>query len=204
MSAPATGTGTDSEGQVKFLVNCIRFSNQGKIDYDAVAKECGIVSKAAAAKRFSRILLSHGMKAGDLAKGGPVSTGSPSQTPTGTPKTPAKSAGKSTPKAKSTGKRAAAASPTSNTKRARAKLASHPAVASYHDEDDEEEQDEFKVKKEEPASANTGSYHEKPRDCDRDDDDLQLLYVVEKTNGCPVHDTGEYRDAADGDKQFQA
>ncbi|KAH0442133.1 hypothetical protein CCHR01_12844 [Colletotrichum chrysophilum] len=192
----STPVGTDAEGQVKFLVNCIRFSNNGKVDFEAVATECNIASKGAAAKRFSRLLQQHGMKVSDLAKPGPAGTASPAQTPTGgTPKTPAKSAAKATPKTKSAGKRTAAtASPSTNTKRAKL-AASHPAVSSYNDEDDEEDQEEFKVKKEEPhsASAATGSYYENPRGRDRDDDDLQLLYVVEKAAGCPVHDTAECR-----------
>ncbi|KAF5526545.1 hypothetical protein CGCA056_v002975 [Colletotrichum aenigma] len=192
----STPVGTDAEGQVKFLVNCIRFSNNGKVDFEAVAIECNIASKGAAAKRFSRLLQQHGMKVSDLAKPGPAGTASPAQTPTGgTPKTPAKSAAKATPKTKSAGKRTAAtASPSTNTKRAKL-AASHPAVSSYNDEDDEEDQEEFKVKKEEPhsASAATGSYYENPRGRDRDDDDLQLLYVVEKAAGCPVHDTAECR-----------
>ncbi|KAI8238561.1 hypothetical protein K4K57_001799 [Colletotrichum sp. SAR 10_99] len=202
----STPVGTDAEGQVKFLVNCIRFSNNGRVDFEAVATECNIASKGAAAKRFSRLLQQHGMKASDLAKPGPAGTASPAQTPTGgTPKTPAKSATKATPKTKSAGKRtAAAASPSTNTKRAKL-AASHPAVSSYNDEDDEEDQEEFKVKKEESHSASTatGSYYENPQGRDRDDDDLQLLYVVEKTTGCPVHDTAECRDAAAGDDQFQ-
>ncbi|EQB49201.1 hypothetical protein CGLO_11494 [Colletotrichum gloeosporioides Cg-14] len=189
----STPVGTDAEGQVKFLVNCIRFSNNGRVDFEAVATECNIASKGAAAKRFSRLLQQHGMKASDLAKPGPAGTASPAQTPTGgTPKTPAKSATKATPKTKSAGKRtAAAASPSTNTKRAKL-AASHPAVSSYNDEDDEEDHEEFKVKKEEShsASAATGSYYENPRGRDRDDDDLQLLYVIEATRATSYsHDT---------------
>ncbi|KAF4482443.1 hypothetical protein CGGC5_v009454 [Colletotrichum fructicola Nara gc5] len=154
----STPVGTDAEGQVKFLVNCIRFSNNGKVDFEAVATECNIASKGAAAKRFSRLLQQHGMKVSDLAKPGPAGTASPAQTPTGgTPKTPAKSAAKATPKTKSAGKRTAAtASPSTNTKRAKL-AASHPAVSSYNDEDDEEDQEEFKVKKEEPHSASAAT-----------------------------------------------
>ncbi|KAL0941000.1 uncharacterized protein CTRU02_203763 [Colletotrichum truncatum] len=190
--------GTDAEGQVKFLVSCIRFSANGKVDFEAVANDCTIVSKAAAAKRFERILKAHGMKPGDLSKGGPASNVTPTQSPAKTgQKTPSKGASKATPKNKSASKRTApVASPTSNTKRAKL-IASHPAVSSYNNEDDEEEQDEFKMKKEDHADVDsfttTGSYYDNPRARNHDDDDLQLLYVVEKTIGCPIHDTGEYR-----------
>ncbi|KAL5365386.1 hypothetical protein BJX96DRAFT_179791 [Aspergillus floccosus] len=44
-----------SEEQVSFLLSCIRFSNNGKIDFTEVAKECKIVTAAAAQKRFSRL-----------------------------------------------------------------------------------------------------------------------------------------------------
>lgn len=137
------------------------------------------------------------MKPSDLQKPGGAASSSNTQSPAGgTPKTP-KSTSKATPKAKSTGKRSAGAdSPTSNTKRAK-HTASHPALNSYKDEDDEEEHEGFKVKKEETkgenASDTIGSCDEYPRGHDCDDDDVQLLYVVEKTNGCPIHDYGEYR-----------
>ncbi|KAF6820020.1 hypothetical protein CSOJ01_01088 [Colletotrichum sojae] len=172
--------GTDAEGQVTFLVHCIKYSNNGRVDFDSVAKELNIASKAAAAKRFERLLKGYGMKPSDLQKPGGAATLPTTQSP-GTPKT------------KSTGKRSAAAeSHTSNTKRAK-HAASHPALTSYKDEDDEEEQEEFKVKKEtkgDGASATIGSCDEYPRG---DDDDVQLLYVVEKTRGCPIHDYAEYR-----------
>ncbi|WYZ36573.1 hypothetical protein EsH8_II_000079 [Colletotrichum jinshuiense] len=186
--------GTDAEGQVKFLVNCIKYSQNGRVDFDAVATDCNIVSKAAAAKRFERILKAHGMKPGELSKNGPIGgTASPGSN-TASPKTPVKSASKATPKSK--GKRAAApSSPTNDTKRY--KHGNHPAVSSYVDEDEEEDQAEFKVKEETQnqaaGSANTGSYHDIPRARDYDDDDLQLLYIVEKTTGCPVHESGEFR-----------
>ncbi|KAI4237623.1 MAG: hypothetical protein LQ352_007933 [Teloschistes flavicans] len=44
---------------VKFLISCIRHGVNGKIDFDAVAKECDIVSKGAAAKRYERLLKAH-------------------------------------------------------------------------------------------------------------------------------------------------
>ncbi|KZL82134.1 hypothetical protein CI238_07587 [Colletotrichum incanum] len=185
--------GTDAEGQVKFLVNCIKYSQGGKVDFQAVADDCNIVSKAAAAKRFERLLKAHGMKASELMKGGPMSgTSSPAQN-TASPKTPAKSTSKATPKSK--GKRAAPTSPTKDTKRT--KMANHPAVSSYNDEDDEEDEAQFKIKEETQAPGdaftNNGSYHDHPRGRDYDDDELQLLYIVEKPTGCPVHDSGASR-----------
>ncbi|KAK1987826.1 hypothetical protein LZ30DRAFT_565545, partial [Colletotrichum cereale] len=174
--------GTDAEGQVKFLV-----------DFQAVADDCNIVSKAAAAKRFERLLKSHGLKASELSKGGPMSGASSPAQSTASPKTPAKGTGKATPKSK--GKRVAPASPTKDTKRA--KMANHPAVSSYNDEDDEEDEAQFKVKEETQApgeaSGTHGSYCDYPRGRDDDDDELQLLYIVEKPTGCPVHDSGAFR-----------
>ncbi|WDK09833.1 hypothetical protein CGRA01v4_01111 [Colletotrichum graminicola] len=174
--------GTDAEGSVKFLV-----------DFQAVADDCSIVSKAAAAKRFERLLKAHGLKASELSKGGPMSGASSPAQSTASPKTPAKGTGKATPKSK--GKRAAQASPTKDTKRA--KMANHPAVTSYNDEDEEEDEAQFKVKEETQAtgeaSTNHGSYCDYSRGRDDDDDELQLLYIVEKPTGCPVHDSGEFR-----------
>ncbi|KAK2047541.1 hypothetical protein LZ31DRAFT_629185 [Colletotrichum somersetense] len=195
--------GTDAEGSVKFLVNCIKYSQGGKVDFQAVADDCNIVSKAAAAKRFERLLKSHGLKASELSKGGTVSGASSPAHSVASPKTPAKGTGKATPKSK--GKRAAPVSPTKDTKRA--KMANHPAVSSYNDEDDEEDEAQFKVKKETQAageaSTNNGSYCDYPRGRDNDDDELQLLYIVEKPTGCPVHDPGELRDDAQGEESFQ-
>ncbi|OAL69419.1 hypothetical protein A7D00_6538 [Trichophyton violaceum] len=44
-----------------FLIKCIKYSNNGKVDFAAVAEECGIVSKGAAAKRYERILKGNGI-----------------------------------------------------------------------------------------------------------------------------------------------
>ncbi|KAM3504567.1 hypothetical protein MY10362_003485 [Beauveria mimosiformis] len=41
---------------IRFLISCIRHSNGGKVDFEAVAKELGIVTKAAAAKRYERLV----------------------------------------------------------------------------------------------------------------------------------------------------
>ncbi|KAL8869603.1 MAG: hypothetical protein Q9174_004151 [Haloplaca sp. 1 TL-2023] len=47
------------EDQLKFTMECIRFGNIGKVDFEAVASACGIVSKGAAAKRWERLLKSY-------------------------------------------------------------------------------------------------------------------------------------------------
>ncbi|KAH7370832.1 hypothetical protein BKA65DRAFT_545530 [Rhexocercosporidium sp. MPI-PUGE-AT-0058] len=50
-----------NEEQFKFLISCIRYSNNGKVDFGQVAKECKIVSKGAAAKRYERMMRAHGI-----------------------------------------------------------------------------------------------------------------------------------------------
>ncbi|TLS23719.1 uncharacterized protein PpBr36_06294 [Pyricularia pennisetigena] len=55
------------EEQVKFLVTCIKHGGGGgKIDFAAVATELEIVSKAAAAKRYERLLKSYNIHPGSL------------------------------------------------------------------------------------------------------------------------------------------
>ncbi|KAL8975879.1 MAG: hypothetical protein Q9177_006967 [Variospora cf. flavescens] len=68
---------TSADEQVKFLMSCIRYSVSGKIDFEEVAKECSIVSKGAAAKRYERL-----MKAHNIEKKQPDSTRDASETPT--------------------------------------------------------------------------------------------------------------------------
>ncbi|KUJ09064.1 uncharacterized protein LY89DRAFT_741362 [Mollisia scopiformis] len=50
-----------NEEQFKFLISCIRYSNNGKVDFGQVARECKIVSKGAAAKRYERMMRAHGI-----------------------------------------------------------------------------------------------------------------------------------------------
>ncbi|KAI9860218.1 MAG: hypothetical protein M1830_006235 [Pleopsidium flavum] len=50
-----------NEEQFKFLISCIRYSNNGKVDFGEVARECGIVTKGAAAKRYERMMKAHGI-----------------------------------------------------------------------------------------------------------------------------------------------
>ncbi|KAI9814027.1 MAG: hypothetical protein M1827_003491 [Pycnora praestabilis] len=65
-----------NEEQFKFLISCIRYSNNGKVDFGEVAKECGIVTKGAAAKRYERMMKAHGI----IASAQPIrsSTSAPS------------------------------------------------------------------------------------------------------------------------------
>ncbi|KAL6860290.1 hypothetical protein ACO1O0_004317 [Amphichorda felina] len=49
----------DASEQVKFLLSCIRNTNNGRPDFSAVATELSIVSKAAAQKRYERMLKAH-------------------------------------------------------------------------------------------------------------------------------------------------
>ncbi|KAK2818400.1 hypothetical protein FQN49_007939 [Arthroderma sp. PD_2] len=79
-----------------FLVKCIKHSNNGKVDFAAVAAECGIVTKGAAAKRYERILKGNGIHPSSNDGGDADGTpGSPGQTPKkggagAKPKTPRK------------------------------------------------------------------------------------------------------------------
>ncbi|MCJ1284258.1 hypothetical protein MMC26_003589 [Xylographa opegraphella] len=51
----------NNDEQFKFLISCIRYSNNGKVDFTEVAKECAIVTKGAAAKRYERMMKAHGI-----------------------------------------------------------------------------------------------------------------------------------------------
>lgn len=95
--APATTQ--NPEDQVKFLVTCIKYSSGGKVDFASVAADLEIVTKAAAAKRYERLLKAHGITPSSISAAN--NAGGPS-----TPKTPA------TPKRKG-----AAATPGSAKKR---------------------------------------------------------------------------------------
>ncbi|KAI0484185.1 hypothetical protein GGR56DRAFT_679607 [Xylariaceae sp. FL0804] len=60
---------TDVESQYRFLISCIRHSNSGKVDFEAVAAECGIVSKGAASKRYERLMKAHGINQSGVTGG---------------------------------------------------------------------------------------------------------------------------------------
>ncbi|KAK3304406.1 uncharacterized protein B0T15DRAFT_512560 [Chaetomium strumarium] len=59
----------DIEGQFKFLLCCVKHSSAGKVNFDAVATELDIVSKAAAAKRYERLLKAHNITIATPRKG---------------------------------------------------------------------------------------------------------------------------------------
>ncbi|KAF7936493.1 uncharacterized protein EAE97_007859 [Botrytis byssoidea] len=118
-----------NEEQFKFLISCIRYSNNGKVfllhcsvllsiyfpttilfklfsktaaqisqvDFGQVAKECKIVTKGAAAKRYERMMRSHGIAPN-------AASIKPAPGPSSTPNSRA-SAPTSAPRGKSTGKK---------------------------------------------------------------------------------------------------
>ncbi|KAI0555725.1 hypothetical protein F4679DRAFT_590779 [Xylaria curta] len=61
--------GTDTESQFRFLISCIRHSTAGKVDFEEVRKECEIISKGAAAKRYERLMKAHNIAPGAVANG---------------------------------------------------------------------------------------------------------------------------------------
>ncbi|KAF4961469.1 hypothetical protein FSARC_10178 [Fusarium sarcochroum] len=66
--------------QVKFLVSCIGHTSNGRPDFQAVADELSIVSKAAAQKRYERMLKAHGIsRPGALADGAAAVPTTPSK-----------------------------------------------------------------------------------------------------------------------------
>ncbi|KAL4723290.1 hypothetical protein ACLX1H_009780 [Fusarium chlamydosporum] len=70
--------------QVKFLVSCIGHTSNGRPDFQAVAEELEICSKAAAQKRYERMLKAHGIsRPGALAaaNNGDGKTDTPPATP---------------------------------------------------------------------------------------------------------------------------
>ncbi|KAI8955206.1 hypothetical protein F4801DRAFT_574792 [Xylaria longipes] len=59
----------DTDSQFRFLISCIRHSTAGKVDFEEVRKECEIVSKGAAAKRYERLMKAHNIATGAAANG---------------------------------------------------------------------------------------------------------------------------------------
>ncbi|KAI1852665.1 hypothetical protein JX266_002206 [Neoarthrinium moseri] len=80
----------DVDGQFQFLIACIKHSTAGKVDFGEVAKQCDIVSKGAAAKRYERLMKAHGI------------TSSPAGGSGGSPRTPVKKEKGVTPKSSAT------------------------------------------------------------------------------------------------------
>ncbi|KAI9671194.1 MAG: hypothetical protein M1817_003701 [Caeruleum heppii] len=67
---------TNNDDQFKFLISCIRHANNSKVNFAAVADECGVISKGAAAKRYERMMKAHG-----ITPSGSASRGVPSAAP---------------------------------------------------------------------------------------------------------------------------
>ncbi|KAK4250140.1 hypothetical protein C7999DRAFT_29389 [Corynascus novoguineensis] len=88
----------DTEAQFKFLLCCIKHSAAGKVNFDNVAQELDIVSKAAAAKRYERLLKAHNISPATPRKGFSVNVDAGDET--GEPKTPASKKRKRTVAAK--------------------------------------------------------------------------------------------------------
>ncbi|WEW56379.1 hypothetical protein PRK78_001822 [Emydomyces testavorans] len=78
-----------TEEQLNFLLSCVRNSNNGKVNFEAVAQECEIISKGAAAKRYERLMKANGINPNG---GGPANPadGGPTTTENTTPKKPRK------------------------------------------------------------------------------------------------------------------
>ncbi|KAI3327724.1 hypothetical protein HD806DRAFT_549666 [Xylariaceae sp. AK1471] len=62
-------SGTDTDSQFRFLIACIRHSTAGKVDFEEVRKECDIISKGAAAKRYERLMKAHNIVPGGATNG---------------------------------------------------------------------------------------------------------------------------------------
>ncbi|KAL2369138.1 hypothetical protein RJ035_006700 [Blastomyces gilchristii] len=100
-----------SDEQLNFLLKCVKYSSNGKVDFDQVARECNIVSKGAAAKRYERLMKANGINPNGGPAAGP-DTPSPQEpnfnrtTPKkSTPKTPTKGNSTTGTKTPSTRKR---------------------------------------------------------------------------------------------------
>ncbi|KLJ06315.1 hypothetical protein EMPG_10299 [Blastomyces silverae] len=89
-----------SDEQLNFLLKCVKYSSNGKVDFDQVARECNIVSKGAAAKRYERLMKANGINPNGGATAG---TNAPSpQEPNFNRTTPKKSIPKTPTKGNST------------------------------------------------------------------------------------------------------
>ncbi|KAF9775505.1 hypothetical protein IL306_006382 [Fusarium sp. DS 682] len=87
--------------QVKFLVSCIGHTSNGRPDFQAVADELSIVSKAAAQKRYERMLKAHGIN-----RPGALTNGNGTDSAPATPKRKAKTEGAGSAKKKATPRKA--------------------------------------------------------------------------------------------------
>ncbi|KAK4987478.1 hypothetical protein LTR50_004610 [Elasticomyces elasticus] len=105
-----------ADDHTKFLISCIRNTENGKPKFAEVAKECDIVSAGAAAKRYERLLKANGISTKGAAAAKRTVT---------TPTKVTKSTKKGTPK---------------STRKLKAK------PAAIHDDDDDDDDKESVVK----------------------------------------------------------
>ncbi|OJD27631.1 hypothetical protein ACJ73_00964 [Blastomyces percursus] len=89
-----------SDEQLTFLLKCVKYSSNGKVDFDQVARECNIVTKGAAAKRYERLMKANGINPNCAPAAGP-DVHSP-QEPSFNRNTPKKSTPKTPTKGNST------------------------------------------------------------------------------------------------------
>ncbi|KAK2766234.1 hypothetical protein FQN54_007750 [Arachnomyces sp. PD_36] len=124
-----------SEEQLHFLLNCVKHSNNGKVDFTAVAQDCGIISKGAAAKRYERMMKANGINPN--GNGGSPGSQTPSAGPSPAKGTPA------TKVAKGTAKKRKAAGPNTPSKKGKLSQESDvengaaPAVKGEGDNEDD-------------------------------------------------------------------
>ncbi|KAF7559724.1 hypothetical protein G7046_g4434 [Stylonectria norvegica] len=134
----------DPSDQVKFLVACIGHTTNGRPDFAQVANDLAIVSKAAAQKRYERMLKAHGIN----TKGGAATSGN--TTPDKAPATPNKRKAKAP---------TATGSATKKTK-------ATPTKKESDDDDEKPAKARGKVKAEDDA-ASSSSLTDPPSDSDK-------------------------------------
>ncbi|KAF2430427.1 hypothetical protein EJ08DRAFT_660892 [Tothia fuscella] len=93
---------TSSEETVKFLIACIKNTESRKVDFQKVADQLDIVSKAAAAKRYERILKASEKTASEPTDHADAPATTPKSTKKGTKKSNPAATPKSAKSAKST------------------------------------------------------------------------------------------------------
>ncbi|KIW79315.1 hypothetical protein Z517_05927 [Fonsecaea pedrosoi CBS 271.37] len=61
------------DDQLRFLLSCVKHATHGRVDFMEVAKECGVISKGAAAKRYERLAKANGVSSTSASATSPVS-----------------------------------------------------------------------------------------------------------------------------------
>ncbi|KPM37199.1 hypothetical protein AK830_g9347 [Neonectria ditissima] len=153
--------------QVKFLVSCIGHTTNGRPDFQAVAEELSIISKAAAQKRYERMLKAHGIKPGRKA---PVKEETSSGASDGEKAPVDKAPVEKTPAVKAT-KRKAKAEPAAKPAKKRAPPKKRAPKKEDTDEEEEVKQEVAESSKS-PASSLSGMSGESCALCVHVADDL--------------------------------